>query len=646
MRRGLLVLGFLVGLHAACFAVSKANPGRTVLSGEEIRNAGLTRLADIVTLLPDWSAQSLEEFTWQTSPGGLTTPEEQGFLLFVDGHRVDLGLFGVQNLNRLPLGIQDIDFVEAFSSPMQLGASFSDRGVLHIHTRVPTRESLAYRTMAGSETGDPGPFRYTDLSTPNVERIGHDYTLSVGYGSADSVQTAAATLRGLSAIHYATDPKNLRRYERMAGIDFRVLESEGGMASASYRRGGVSLSLLGSVSNLEDAFYLESVGREFPTNTESRVASFLGNFDKERWRVQGRLSFSGGLLAKRENNFNIDPSWRQDRATAGIIATYMHPFYELSAGSELEYLGVESDYPLESDNIRVVRFFGNAGTSLWDHHRTFATLSLEGGRLDQALNLSLGHSWNTKGMQVEAQASYSERIPELDPRIWRWQERGYGFLDDLGVDLTTTPLTPSELWALDAKWSVRTTQSRLSIAPYLRRHQDLTLNQGHYRFVGFDDAFWGNVKLVQVDAGSLLGVTIDAEHKPHPLTKLTTRIHMQSASGHPAYVSAWRTQPQLQGFVRLDWHLFENLLLQPRLRFRSETQWDRYEAAAAESQGLYQETVPAVLLFDLTAKKWAWHRRLVGSLSLQNLFDRKAAYHPAGYESEFRFVVSGTVFWN
>ena len=104
----------------------------------------------------------------------------------LDGQRIDMKLFDMNNLNLLPVALDFVDSVEIVSLPRIHNGEFTNRGLIHIHTRRPTN-GFFFRgsVIGGNETGDPGPYRYTGYYSPNVDAIGPDASLSFGFGSKD-----------------------------------------------------------------------------------------------------------------------------------------------------------------------------------------------------------------------------------------------------------------------------------------------------------------------------------------------------------------------------------------------------------------------------------------------------------------------------
>ncbi|NBC17074.1 MAG: hypothetical protein GVY18_07135, partial [Bacteroidetes bacterium] len=177
-------------------------PGVRVLSAEEVRQAGITRLGDLFRLLDDWDAATIDGYTWQAAAAGLAPLQTSTWTLLVDGQPVDLGLLDAPVLDMLPLPLSEIAYVEVISRPAFVAGMMAPAGTIHLHTRDPAGGlGLKGTVSAANEVGDPGPYRYTDFATPNIDRIGPTYEAAAFV--ADSTAHVRAFLKADE--HHATD---------------------------------------------------------------------------------------------------------------------------------------------------------------------------------------------------------------------------------------------------------------------------------------------------------------------------------------------------------------------------------------------------------------------------------------------------------
>jgi hypothetical protein len=197
-----LLLAFFLLAADTTDAPSPLDPGRQVITRADIEAAGLYRLPDLYRLIDGVRTATVDGFTWRANLLGGDPFGAEEWTLLVDGARVEIGLFGEQNLSLVPVAITQIDSVEVWATPRVVAGTFAS-GVIHLHTTQP-EPGLAARGGAalGNEIGDPGPYRYVpERASRNVDKFGGDYEgLVRGGGAAVRAQGRFKWLR-----FYATD---------------------------------------------------------------------------------------------------------------------------------------------------------------------------------------------------------------------------------------------------------------------------------------------------------------------------------------------------------------------------------------------------------------------------------------------------------
>ncbi|NIQ28764.1 MAG: hypothetical protein GTN88_20670, partial [Gammaproteobacteria bacterium] len=150
---------FVVLLASRAQGQSAAAPqlGRQVITADALQLAGVRRIGDVLTLIDDWDVSSVDGFTRLASPHGLASFERPNWTVMLDGQVVDLNLFGVRSLDRLPVVLSQIDSVEVISAPALVEGVLSDGGLIRIHTRQ-ARDGVSVHALfaTANETGDPG----------------------------------------------------------------------------------------------------------------------------------------------------------------------------------------------------------------------------------------------------------------------------------------------------------------------------------------------------------------------------------------------------------------------------------------------------------------------------------------------------------
>ena len=146
---------------------------REVLTNGMIDKSGLFRIGDILQLSTKIRVSSIDGFSWFSNINGLSSFQRQNWVILLDGQRLGINTFDIVNINMLPINITQIDSVEIFTAPQLHQGIFTDYGLIHIHTRnISKGKSFTLFQSAGNETGDPGSYKHTKYSSPNVERVG------------------------------------------------------------------------------------------------------------------------------------------------------------------------------------------------------------------------------------------------------------------------------------------------------------------------------------------------------------------------------------------------------------------------------------------------------------------------------------------
>lgn len=243
-----------------------------VLEGDELNSLGLTRLGDVVRYIYGGRTLTIDGFSHRLSLNGLGSFHEPGPALYVDGHPVDLSLFGTEQLNLLGVPIEAIDRIEISTAPELVAGSFAGRGVIHIRTR-PAVEGVRGEAAVSAlnEVGDPGPFGHLEGSAaPNIDTQGPNARGSVEAADADRAVRAAAVYNR----HYLTKPVILARLDGLhRSSDAPVIEVASPAVSAAWERSGAAASILGLGVTSRLYPYLPYASREVALNYRAGMAS-------------------------------------------------------------------------------------------------------------------------------------------------------------------------------------------------------------------------------------------------------------------------------------------------------------------------------------------------------------------------------------
>jgi hypothetical protein len=165
------------------------------------------------------------------SPGHLRAPEAGAPRFWVDGIPVRGASLGGPAWPWLPLGTPDVANLEARVRPGLLAGRPELDGALSASTRTPRPgDRIRARAMTLNESGDPGPLRFTDLTSPNVDGPLYELDASAGHEWRQGWVLASAVRRERWSL---TRPELRERNPAFfRGSSSRVRVDGGGLALA------------------------------------------------------------------------------------------------------------------------------------------------------------------------------------------------------------------------------------------------------------------------------------------------------------------------------------------------------------------------------------------------------------------------------
>ncbi len=616
--------------------------GRQVIPASLLQQAGARRLGDILTLIDDWDVSSVDGFTWQASPRGLSSFERPDWKVMVDGQLFDLDLFGVRSLDRLPVTLGQIDSVEVISAPTTVEGVFIDGGLIRIHARTP-RDGVSVRASlaTANETGDPGPYRFTDLATPNIDRIGTGVAGSMTFAGARGYLDVGARWQE----HFVTDPQVRQRNLAITTDDYPIIKQGAASLRAVLQASGGQHALFIGRSWTRDYFFLAQLGREVPAESPFDQAGVDGSFGlTPGTRLRYRAAYSSNALARHDNALGFDFDWALKRWRAGVEAVRQRSSLGGTLGFELEGASVESGYTLTDDRLTLFRAYGELSYRLAASARQTLAVQLTGGEGDLGVRAGLAYLWSPRsGQTIEATISWIERLPAEDGRVWLWQERGYGFLSDAGIGVTQDgQLQTARGLVGDLRWGVPIAADlRLRLGAYARAVSRLALDRQTFDVDSAGLALASPARLLIDQDGELGGAELFAEWR-RPSLQVRTFYRFQDAlGGSEAFREVWRTAPRHRLRISALYTPWPSLDLWVVIRYRSSTHWAGYRQAANQSGGRYGGELDDALILDLAIQKWLWKRRLRGHMLFQNVLNDAAPDHPIGAAYGLSFAVQG-----
>lgn len=616
-------------------------PNRQIITAEMIQKAGLIWLGDIFMLTEDWDVITLDGITWQSSPFGLGSFGHQEWVVMLDGQVMNIDVFGTKNLNRLPLTLSQIDYIELITTPRIHEDEFADGGLIHIHTLKPDRGfSLRGQMMTGSETGDPGPYRYTEFKSPNIDRFGHNFSTDVSYGG-DKMYVQAGLWGGW---HYPTDPDLSRRYINYLNGDYSKLKQ----ITPSFRIGKDFVNskheLFMGYSWFEDLFFLKPFGREIPVESSFLYTGAKGTFNLNRkTNISYRVAYSENQFAEHESSHDTGFDWKLRNMKAEIEARGWLSSYQIKAGFGLMRVFPKTAYKLSSDDYTKGKLYGELGYGLKDNLHQQLGLSVVSAEKSLGFKAVLSNQWLANYKQtVSVIFSYSSQPAEENNNIWYWSERGFDFLQDNGVDINIDgEIGTMQKFTTDLVWTLKNGGNlSLQLVGYHRYFSDMYLESQPFQYDPSDQSFSSAVDITTAQSGQIGGgkIAIELGYIPHLKYRFFYRFQ-DVIKGDTVFKDTWNSNPKHRILNTIIYEPVYNFSLWAMLNYRSSTRWADYRDVESQSNGIYSANVNSAIGLDIAVQKYFWQRRIRGNLVFRNLFNKELRYHPLGASFDLSYLL-------
>ena len=616
-------IGFCI---LVAFGAGTTGTSAQVLTTDDLVRAGVTRLSDILELADDWVGSSTEGYHWTIAPLGLSWEASPDWSLFLDGQPVNIQALNQRSLNALPLTIAEICEVQFHANPVVINGHLAHGGAVEINRCTPpTGVSIKGQFAAGNETGDPGPYRYTDSETPNVDRTG-----PVAHST---VTTASDTwfirVTGGLDEHHATNPRirprvlQLYQGEKDARILYRMLNLDTKLRNHRINVGA---------SQIDDLMFLPVMGREIPLDkTITFVSASLS-------RKSFGYSLSGNAIElttrKNPDSVSVNFSQRKIHAHAYAVSSLPGTFhFEYGGTATLSRTGLGATR--SRDQLGTFRAYAVLQPDLlFDTQvKTLAAFAVDAGVLGYEL---FSHTWHERS-GIGLRFMIRHRAPDSKMNFAGWVRRGYR-IEDAEIHFQPQGLPKRELiYSGDLSW---TTGNSVK----------LHVSGGWQRYVNFVRPLTeSTLDSTRIRLQTMTGIVSTSGHIARtslriffPLSeKLILRVYGIYAypwSTLHTFRDAWHHR--LQVGMRGEFQPNDRFSLDVRVRYIGATVWNEFEEAARKNPEFYTMNLPGTAHLHLTIQKRFWENRLRVSATMRNVLDHPHITHPAGARTRALFQVS------
>ena len=567
--------------------------------------------------------------TWNASPLGGSPFLPAGWIVLVNGQRMDDDLFGVSDLDRLGVPLEQVSSVELIEVPRLVAGGITTDGIILITTADPPDGPTAGGWfVTGSEIGDPGPFAFTPEATANLDRLGHRASAGMGYGGVGWFAAAAVDW----ATMVPTDPAIVHRYVAALGPMPRL------RSTAPSLRVGVNLGdgrhqAVLRHSQVDGALGLSPFGTEIATDERFTLGGLTGDVPLSEGR---RLEYD---VSHSRNQARLAPG------RPGPPLDWQAAISELrvevdGSGSTLQTVGLRLrrraiTTPDEVDDPVIALATGYAGLRLGrDPHAPVAGSTITFGEGELGLAGLLSKRWTVgRSGVVDGTMSYERVSRGEDNTIWAWTERGYDLLRESGVDFEVAgdPRSPERLGADLSVSSQPLGGLTLSARALLRHSRGLSMERRELHFVAAASSFEGPAAIMHDVGGELAGGGIElASHLARGLALRASWWMRGAVGGDDVYRDAWAAVPSHGARVTVEYAPVEGLDLWMMGGYRGPARQREFTAVEEESAGRYRARVDDALTVDVAVQKRLWDGRLRAHFGVRNLLGADLLYHSAG----------------
>ena len=582
---------------------------------------------------------TVDGLSWQALRGS----GQSALTVLLDGEPVLFSFFGETDLEEIPIPLSLLDRAVFCPTPGPAARGWTSGPTLFLWTRSARAGStLAGSWRMGNEVGDPGPYRYTDRATPNVDKYGPDTEFALRHTDTLRMQGGEATFRALRL--YATDPaaafRNRAVTTRPANRQRVITAATEGYAQALSTQHTVRLAGLYAA----DLWFFEPAGRELPVR---RLGASVSLHSDARRAFSYRLAARFQRLSDEDSRLpGFRPDWQQRILSAALHGRRDKWRYG-AAWEQTDAAGPGLD-----------RTTGFALTSLYalrawplplGYSQTAFHLSSSGGDVGGDAQLLL--RWIPSSAARPARAAtlalgISRQLPEQNLDYAFWSTQGYRGLELTTVRYHSAPPRPYLSAYVTLSPEVTVSPSvQVSGRATVQTHRGLTLERPSFRLDDEGIAPTGVVTAVPDAAGSVADGTVALK-----LSRGMGHLDLSYSAfapfgGTAAFLDAQKRVPQHRARAGAALRPDPGFSLHVAVEAQSAARWPGYtlfDGAASRGGYRYTDGTPNLWLLDVTATKRLWNRRAQVTLLFRNVLNSEERYHPLGAALDFRLFARFT----
>jgi hypothetical protein len=671
MRR-ITIISFLTCMFLGFLSAGDHGAFSRVVSREELAQAGVLRISDVLSLVELWQVSSLSGYLYQTSVNSLSPYGQELIAVYLDGQEITPDLLNMVNLESIPLDVSAIDSIVFTSIPKRMGdGALQSGGTINIYS---LKKVANIALKLGNETGEPGPYRYTDRHTPNIDTIGPLANIAIAVPMSsfyfNSYTNGQIFMFTDQTVHRRNQDllegrSNVKRWLINSGRPEMVsaaLLLKTGYTSESFQVHGLHHQ---SYADKLMTFF-EPLSREIPFDVLRKQSAFSGVFGKieNSRRILWSIHENDLVIKERYNRIGFQSDWHfvktrahlgvehnrnKTRSTKAGLNVVQHQFGFLdSAGYEPKQTLTRSIYLnhrrviLQSIPILIDIDLKSENNKYYPSVLIDLSRSLLEGRTE--MNLALSHTqapgWEHNSL-LDPNAAFLEIVEQnLEPDHYEY-----------GHETTRKRSTVD----ISVKQQVNN-RNHIKIGAHFRKDDGLSLNiLDIISFIEPGRGFNTYAFLGKTSHGSNASFDFAWSYSSQPT--LTHRLSLSKRfdiNGDDEYHQIYHHIPTLNSEYRFNWSANPRMNVAILAHYESGSRWKEYRSLegiewlnATQLQS-HSPDIPASFTIDVTIRKKFLGENLDAALIIRNILDAEKLLHPIGGDEgrTFYIVLNIHPFWH
>lgn len=633
----ILFLTFLLSNNSIDYNQNTIN--RDVIYHETINKSGLFLLSDILSLSNQIQINTIDGFSWFANINNLDISNSNYWDIMIDNHKMDINTFGINNINFLPININEIDSIEIITSPQLYKGIFAQSGLIHIYTKN-NNDNIIISSSVSNKTGDPGPYLYFQSNnSPNVEHGGGKGTINFRYKNKNNYYRYGFNYH----YHHMTDWSIKERIRNIDinNIDYNnpsTIEAISTFLNWNRKTNNSDIDLFMNYNFSDKHFlFLKPIGMEIPTKY---INTYLGiNYStklSDKINLFYKINHSTNQLKKYPNTLNINFDSHIENFHTSIENYFKIFKAQFLLGFSFNRFKLNTDYILNQYYYDVYKVFSSFNYKLNSKIENNANAMFILSNNEHAFNVSNSILFNiNNNNNINFIISYIEKNINNN---WYWSILDYN-LSNLN-DLDTIKFNKNKIFTFDLVWKNNFFENiKFEFKNYFRTFKDMQFEDYAYQFnsqnefILLDSLLFYNNQFFEI-----FGINFSFNHKINQKIKYFLSYNIITNSyGSDLLMDNFKKIPNKSLKYHLTYSIEENFSIWLKFNYLSDSFWYDYQflngkvyESINDTQLFYSNKINQSNIIDIGFEKWFLNEKIKTNLFLRNILNENYRYHPVG----------------